>query len=215
MSANGNNAMPVDTADERRPVTKDRRAVFVARLDGVLDRLYGVALSLTRNPHDAEDLVSDTVVNAWRRFEQLEDISQFDGWIMRSLSNRFISDLRRRRPEVFLEDEERSDVPDQDGYLYSRLHSPFLLWWGGPEREFMSKLVREDIQRAVNALAERYRVVFVLVEVLGYRYEEAASELDLPIGTVRSRLNRARQMLQKSLWEYRNKEITAPGGATR
>jgi RNA polymerase sigma-70 factor, ECF subfamily len=193
-------------------VIDDRRAFFTERINALVDRLYSVAMQLTRNTHDAEDLVSETVANAWQRFDQLDDPSKFDGWIMRSLSNRFISDLRRTRPEVLLDDEPAiAHEADEDGYLYSRLHSPFILWWGGPEREFINKLLREDIESAVNALSDEYRVVFILVEVLGYRYKEVADELALPIGTVRSRLNRARHMLQKALWKHQPTENGASG----
>ena len=194
------------------PVTS--RQFFEERISALLDRMFGVALRLTANRHDAEDLVAATVAQAWERIDQLDDRSRFDAWLLRSLSNRYISTLRARRPEVFLDDFDGDDGDGgepEDGYLYQRLHSPFLLWWGGPEKEFIGKLVREDIEHAVNALADEYRVVFVLVEVLGYKYEEAANQLGVPVGTVRSRLNRARQRLQKLLWKYRRGNETAPG----
>lgn len=202
-----------DTRDRRRKsdVTDDRRAFFEDRVSVLLNKLYGVAMRLTGNSHDAEDLVATTIAHAWERLEQLDDLARFDAWLFKSLSNRYISTLRARRPEAFLDDCLCEEPDDEDGYLYRHLHSPFLLWWGGPEKEFLANLVREDIERAVNELADEYRVVFVLVEVLGYKYEEAAGQIGVPVGTVRSRLNRARQKLQKTLWKYGRELESAPG----
>ncbi len=90
---------------------------------------------------------------------------------------------------------------EEDAYLYSRLHRPFLLWWGDPEKEFVNNLLRKDIEVALDGLPEAYRIVVVLVEVMGCQYSEVAEELNIPVGTVRSRLNRGRQHLQKALWQ--------------
>ena len=82
--------------------------------------------------------------------------------------------------------------------MFEKLHQPFLLWWSNPEQELLNKLLREDIERAIDGLQEAFRTVLILVEVNGQSYAEVADMLGLPIGTVRSRLNRARSHLQRA-----------------
>ena len=89
---------------------------------------------------------------------------------------------------------------EQPFSLFERLHQPFLLWWSNPEQELVNKLLREDIERALDGLADDYRTVVILVEINGHSYAEAAELLGVPIGTVRSRLSRARSSLQRALW---------------
>lgn len=181
----------------------DRRRWFAAQVEHLTDRLYGTALRLTRNPEQAEDLVAETVVKAWARLGELRDPQAFQGWIQRILSNTFVSEWRRRRacPEVAVAApcEENADEPFS---LYEKLHQPFLLWWSDPEERLMAHLLREDLERALDALPEAYRVVVVLVDVQGHSYPEAAEALRVPVGTVRSRLNRARSQLQRALWQH-------------
>jgi RNA polymerase sigma-70 factor (ECF subfamily) len=179
-------------------VDDDDRAFFRAEVERLTNRLYGTALRLTRNPADAEDLVSETIMRAWANFGQLADRQAFPKWLFRILTNAFVSDRRRTRHEranVSLSD-------DGEGFsLFERLHQPFLLWWGNPERELVNRLLREDIERAFDALPEEFRIVVILIEINGQSYAEAADILGVPIGTVRSRLSRARSALQRALWE--------------
>ncbi len=93
------------------------------------------------------------------------------------------------------------DEGEEDFSLYRKLHQPFLLWWGTPEERFLNDLLREDIQAAVDNLPDAFRVVVVLAEIRGHSYEEVAALLDIPLGTVRSRLSRGRALLQKALWD--------------
>lgn len=162
-----------------------------------MDRLYGAALRMTRNGADAEDLVAETLTKAWANLDGLEDPQCFEKWIFRILANTFVSDRRRRRetPATELEREEGEAFS-----LFDNLHQPFLLWWGNPEQRFLDKLLREDVERALHDLPEPYRLVVILVEVQGFTYAEAAETLEIPIGTVRSRLSRGRSLLQRALW---------------
>lgn len=180
----------------------DKRAFFESEVTQHMDRFYGAALRLTRHSADAEDLVADAIIQAWNKFEQLEDTNKFCGWMMRIISNKFLSNLRQKQPEISFSEEPDDSDDTEDAYLYSRLHRPFLLWWGEPEKEFMNNLLRKDIETALDALPEAYRIVVILVEIMGCQYSEVAEELKIPVGTVRSRLNRGRQYLQKSLWEH-------------
>jgi RNA polymerase sigma-70 factor (ECF subfamily) len=178
------------------------RQFFEAAVLRLMDRMYGAALRLTRNTADAEDLVAETVEKAWTRVDQLRDRDSIDGWLMRVLSNTFISNWRSgSRERELVEDGAEDDIePTQDAYLYSRLHQPFLLWFSSPEQNFVNNLLRRNIEAAIDSLPDEYRIVFLLVEVLGYSYAESADALSIPVGTVRSRLNRGRGLLQKSLW---------------
>jgi RNA polymerase sigma-70 factor (ECF subfamily) len=175
------------------------REFFRAEIGRLMDRLYGTALRLTRNPADAEDLVSEAVTKAWANFGQLADRQAFPKWLFRILGNTFISQRRQARREpseavVAADDEEPFS-------LFEKLHQPFLLWWSNPEQELINKLLREDLERALDGLPEGYRTVVVLVEINGHSYVEVAEMLGVPIGTVRSRLSRARSILQRALWQ--------------
>jgi RNA polymerase sigma-70 factor (ECF subfamily) len=182
---------------------EERRRWFAQQVERLTDRLYGTALRLTRNAEDAEDLVADTVVKAWAKLGELRDPQAFEAWIRRILNNSFVSAWRHRRasPEV-ADSMACEDDPDESFSLFEKLHQPFLLWWGNPEETAITNLLREDIERALDALPDAHRVVVVLVDVEGCSYPEAAETLGVPVGTVRSRLNRARGQLQRALWKH-------------
>jgi RNA polymerase sigma-70 factor (ECF subfamily) len=183
-------------------MSEDRRRWFAVQIEGLTDRLYGTALRLTRKAEDAEDLVAETVVKAWARLDELRDPQSFPAWIQRILSNTFVSEWRHRRasPEVALGSPEVEG--DEPFSLFEKLHQPFLLWWSNPEESLIASLLREDLERALDSLPDAYRLPVVLVDVQGYSYSEAADLLGVPVGTVRSRLNRARSRLQRALWRH-------------
>lgn len=178
----------------------DRR-FFEAEVMRLMDWLYGTALRLSGNAADAEDLVAEAVARGWEALPELRDRQAFPRWMGRILTNLYVSDWRRRRtsPIAELQDED-VEATDLEFSLYRRLHQPFLLWWGTPEHAFLNKLLREDLERAFDALPEPYRTVLILVELEGWSYAEIAESLGLPVGTVRSRLARARSRLQGALW---------------
>ena len=184
-----------------RTPSEEDRTWFECEVVSALPDLYGTALRLSKNPADAEDLVAEAVAKAWTGFDALHDKSHFRGWIFRILTNTFISGCRslRARP---VHEPLREDDGEASFSLFERLHQPFLLWWGNPEQEFLNKLLREDLQAAVDALPEAFRVVVVLADLQGFSYQEISEVLEVPIGTVRSRLARGRALLQKALWEH-------------
>lgn len=187
-----------DMADAR-----DDRQFFQSEVMRLMDRLYGTAVRFTGNGADAEDIVAEAVARAWEALPGLRDREAFSGWIQRILTNVYVSEWRRRRARPMAEPRDEG-APDceLDFSLFRRLHQPFLLWWGTPEHAFLNKLLRRDIERAFDALPEHYREVMVLVEINGWSYSETAECLGLPIGTVRSRLARARGRLQRELWSW-------------
>lgn len=190
------------TAQKETPASSRnaRRAMFEQEIHQLMDRLYGTALRLCRNPDDAEDIVAETVATAWNKLDQLTDNSCFEGWLFRILNRTFISQWRRRQcrqeKEVTLED----NTHDSDFSLFEKLHQPFLLWWGTPEQAFLNQILNNDIRMALDRLPDEFRIVMVLVEIEGYSYYQTADLLDIPLGTVRSRLYRARTLLQRDLW---------------
>lgn len=183
--------------------TAHRRQWFEQRLEPLMDRLYGTALRLTRHPDDAEDIVAEAVSLAWRRLDTLRDPDRFEAWLFHILTNAFISEWRRcrSRPTPAPEAQAADALDPAQFTLFQQLHQPFLLWWGSLEEQFFNQVLQQDLQAALDALPDPYRLVVVLVEVQGYTYEEVSRLLGIPLGTVRSRLNRARGLLQKSLWQ--------------
>jgi RNA polymerase sigma-70 factor (ECF subfamily) len=179
------------------------RKVFEDQVLGLLGCLQGVARRLTCNDTDAEDLVAETVARAWRALDSLESEAAFRAWIFRILNNTFISDLRRAGARPRLESMECDDADDEgdDFSIFEQMHQPFLLWFSNPEKEFLDKLLREELDRALAALPECYRVVVILSDLEEFSYAEIAETLAIPVGTVRSRLSRARSALQKILWQ--------------
>jgi RNA polymerase sigma-70 factor (ECF subfamily) len=146
--------------------------------------------------------VAEAITRAWRARASLTEAAAFRAWLFRILTNTFISERRktlaRPREELLLDE---SSEAESGFSIFERLHQPFLLWFANPEQEFLDKLLREDLERALAALPAHYRVVVVLADVEGLKYGEIAEALDLPIGTVRSRLARARSALQRTLWD--------------
>ena len=166
----------------------------------LLPDLFGAALRLARNRADAEDLVAEAVARGWKHLHELADRTKVRGWLFRILTNQFLS---LRRTDARRGVHESLDEDTEDGFsLFEQLHAPVLLWWGTPERIFLDNLLRTDLANAVDALPDAFRVVVVLAEMQGCSYQEIAETLDIPIGTVRSRLARARSMLQKALWMH-------------
>lgn len=179
----------------------EERAWFEERVLELLPELYAAAVHLTRDGTDAEDLVADTVARGWAALDSLRDRARLRGWLFRILSNRFASDRRRAaaRPAA----PEADDEDDTEEFsLFERLHTPVLLWASDPERAFLDRLLGEDLERAIASLPEPFRIAVVLADVQGFAYLEIAEALQIPIGTVRSRLARGRALLQKALWAH-------------
>ncbi len=177
---------------------RDEPAWFESAVLELLPDLVATARHLTRNPADAEDLVADAVAKAWLGLGSLRDRGRFRGWMFRILTNRFVSDRRARRNAQ----EESLDELEAEFSLFERLHQPFLLWWGTPEQAFLDRVLRADLERAIAALPDVFRLVVILADVQGFSYAEISETLGIPGGTVRSRLARGRALLQRALWQH-------------
>ena len=165
----------------------------------LMGSLYSAALRMTRNPADAEDLVQETYLKAYRGYGGFEEGTNLKAWLYRILTNTYINIYRakQRRPD----ETELDEV--EDLYLYRRL--------GGleaaqasrsSEDELMDWFTEEEIKQAVEDLPEQFRLAVLLADVEGFSYKEIAEILDVPIGTVMSRLHRGRSRLQKALYEF-------------
>ncbi len=161
-----------------------------------LDTLYASAFRFTRNPSDAEDLVQETVLRAFRFYDRFEAGSNMRAWLLRILTNTFINRYRRKVMEKgVLEDEKSYGVSD---HCVSHAAMRMLT---DPVESAQRRLILAEIQHALDNLSEDYRLIVLLADVEELSYREIAEVMGCPIGTVMSRLFRARKMLQQHLGE--------------
>jgi RNA polymerase sigma-70 factor (ECF subfamily) len=162
-----------------------------------LDSLYAGALRMTRNPADAEDLVQETMLRAYRSFDRFEPGTNLKAWLFRILTNAYINVYRKRQrePQKVSQDE----IEDFDLYQELKNHDPQLS--ATPETIVLDNLVDSDIMDAIDDLPEQFRLAVVLSDIEGFSYAEMAQIMDVPMGTVMSRLHRGRRALQKRLWD--------------
>lgn len=172
---------------------------FVEAASPFMDALYSAALRMTRNKADAEDLVQETYLKAYRAYGRFEEGTNLRAWLYRILTNTFINSYRskQRRPD-------ESDLADvEDLYLYRRLGGLETAQRGrSAEDELLDLVTDTQVKDALESLPEQFRVAVLLADVEGFSYKEIAEMLEIPIGTVMSRLHRGRKALQKALADY-------------
>jgi RNA polymerase sigma-70 factor (ECF subfamily) len=159
-----------------------------------LGQLYGTALRLTRNPSDAEELVQETFLRAFRAFNQFEEGTNLKAWLYKILTNTFISSYRKRQREP----QTVSADANEDFSLYDRLVEADV----SPEAELLDRIPDEEVKEALEAIPEQFRTAVLLADVEGFSYQEIADITGVAIGTVMSRLHRGRKALQRALWDY-------------
>jgi len=181
----------------QEPLSKEMREKFEKVSLQYMELLYSSALRLTKNAAEAEDLVQDTYLRAYRFFEKFQEGTNFKAWIFRIMTNTFINKYRKkaRSPQqveldkvsFFIEDEQLGqDLKTANVY----------------EQNIYQDLFDDEINGALNRLSENFREIIVLADVEGLTYKEIAQKADIPLGTVMSRLFRARRMLQKNLYGF-------------
>lgn len=170
----------------------------------LLDQLYGAALGMTRNPVDAQDLVQDTYMKAFKAIRSFKPGTNLKAWMYRILTNTYISQYRKaqRRPSEFSADE----ITD---WQVAETASHDAVGLESAEVEALKRIPDRRIREAFDALPEDYRMVVYCADVEGLAYKEIAEVLDIPIGTVMSRLSRGRKILRASL-----KDVAAEHGIT-
>jgi RNA polymerase sigma-70 factor (ECF subfamily) len=163
----------------------------------LLDSLYGAALRMTRNPSDAEDLVQETMLRAYRAFHTFEPGTNLKAWLFRILTNAYINTYRKRQREP--QKVSADEIQEFDLYQELKDHDP--QFQQTPESIVLDSLVDSDILEAIEELPEQFRLAVMLSDVEGFTYAEMAEIMDVPMGTVMSRLHRGRKALQKRLWD--------------
>lgn len=188
---------------ELTPEERKKQQDFKSEMMPHLDSMYNFALRLTMDPTDAEDLVQDSVVKAFRFFHSYEKGTNAKAWLFRILKNSYINNYRKKskRPNEVDYDEvstfyetiraDQTDTSDLEERMYR-------------------DMLDDTVTKALESIPEDFRSVVLLCDVEGFTYEEIANMLDVPIGTIRSRLHRGRNLLRASLEEYaRNRGFTS------
>jgi len=172
------------------------RANFEQDVMQYAPQLYSAALRMTRNPADAEDVVQETFLKAYRAYDSYTEGTNLKAWLYRILTNTYINTYRKkqRRPT----ETELGEL--QDLYLFKRLGETSGASQSA-EADMLDAFVDSDITDALDALPETFRLPVIYADVEGLSYKEIAEALDIPIGTVMSRLHRGRKVLQKKLWD--------------
>ena len=169
---------------------------FEAAAMPYLDPLYNAAYRMARNPQDAEDLVQETYLKAYKYYDKFEEGTNLKAWLFKILKNTFINSYRKKQqapPKADFADIEESFetiVRDDGGAART------------PEEELLEKVLDEDVQQAIEELPHDYRMVVLLADLEGFAYKEIADILEIPVGTVMSRLYRGRRLLEEALLKY-------------
>jgi RNA polymerase sigma-70 factor (ECF subfamily) len=161
--------------------------------------MYRTALRLTRNEKDAEDLLQEAFLRAYKSFHQFQLGTNIKAWLFKILTNLHINRYQKqaRRPNSVSYD----DL--EEFYLYNQLlQKDIFLNTNNIEEELLNNLFDTEVKEAIEKLPWEFRITVLLADIEGFRYQEIADILNCPIGTVRSRLSRGRRLLEKYLWEY-------------
>lgn len=174
----------------------DQEAVFSREAIPLLDQMYGAALGMTRNPADAEDLVQETYLRAYDKFDQYQPGTNIRAWLYRILTNLYISRYRKQQSEPYL-----SSADEMEDWQELRSAEQQGRTLQSAEAQAVAGLTDEQVRGAVNELPENFRLPVYLADVQGFSYREIAEILDLPSGTVMSRIHRGRKLLRLALLE--------------
>lgn len=169
-----------------------------------LDALYGTALRMTKDEQDAEDLVQEAMLKAYRYFDKYENGTNCKAWLFKIMTNTFINRYRKskKRKEYLVDDDyrplqERAEAPERN---------PFIDDFGQDEENLYFKMFGDEVKNALETIPVDFRMVVLLADLQDFAYKEIAEIMDCPIGTVMSRLYRGRRMLQAKLEEYAIRE---------
>lgn len=190
--SSGNAAGEADTSEA--DTVDDPARAFEAQALPLLDQLYGGALRMTRNPQDAEDLVQETYLKAYKNFHSFKQGTNLKAWLYRIMTNTYINSYRKqkRRPQ----ESSAEDLTDSQLYTTSAHDSTGL---ESAEVEALKAMPDTKITQAMAELPEDYRMVVYYADVEQLAYKEIAEIMDTPLGTVMSRLHRGRKLLRKAL----------------
>jgi RNA polymerase sigma-70 factor (ECF subfamily) len=162
------------------------------------DALFGAAYRLTRNPRDAEDLVQDALLRAYRFWDSFQQDSNCKAWLLRIVTNTFINEYQRRKRSREVLDAATAEQDATDGVLVHAAANDKQ----SPESALIAGSVSDDVQRALDQLPDDFRTAVILCDMQGLSYKEIAEIMDCPVGTVMSRLFRGRKLLAGALREF-------------
>lgn len=162
-----------------------------------VDALYNTALRMTRSPEDAEDLVQETYLKAYKYYDKFTEGTNLKAWLFRILKNTFINNYRKQK-----------QIPPQNAFeeiedaFESQISPEAPSSIPGPEEDILENVLDEDVQAALESLPDDYRMVVLLADLEDFSYQEIADILEIPVGTVMSRLYRARRRLESEMLRY-------------
>jgi RNA polymerase sigma-70 factor (ECF subfamily) len=177
---------------------REKRAEFERQALVHTDALFGAAYRLTRNARDAEDLVQDSLLRAYRFWDSFEQDSNCKAWLLRIVTNTFINEYQRKKRSREVLDAASAEQDATDGVLVHAEATDRQ----SPERTMVERSVSDDVQRALEQLPEDFRTAVILCDMQGLSYKEIAEIMECPVGTVMSRLFRGRKLLAAALREF-------------
>lgn len=177
---------------------KQKRNEFERQALVHVDALYGAAYRLTRNPRDAEDLVQDSLLRAYKFWDSFQQDSNCKAWLLRIVTNTFINEYQRRKRSREVLDAASAEQDATDGILVHASARDKQ----APDQALLAASVSDDVQRALDQLPDDFRTAVILCDMQGLSYKEIAEIMETPVGTVMSRLFRGRKLLAAALREF-------------
>jgi RNA polymerase sigma-70 factor (ECF subfamily) len=170
---------------------------FEAAAMPFVDSLYNTAYRMTRNSEDAEDLVQETYLKAYKYYDKFKEGTNFKAWLFKILKNTFINSYRKRQSEPL-----KSDFADIEDAFETQVSEEVTARAKNPEQELLKDVLDEDVQSALEELPDDYRMAVILADLEGFSYKEISEILEVPLGTVMSRLYRGRKLLEEEMLRY-------------
>ena len=185
-------------AEQNKPnnYSEEKKAkIFEKEFLPHIDSMYNFAYRITFDEDDAKDLVQETYLKAFRFIDSFQEGTNAKAWLFRILKNSFINDFRKKSKEPAKVDYQEVETFYNSDEVDETITSDLRV-------EAVQEMIGDEVSNALNALAVDFRTVIILCDLEGFTYEEMAKILDIPIGTVRSRLHRARNLLKEKLRSY-------------